>query len=846
MRAGRQSVVLLLFLLAGTARADVVLNGAQHVGDGEGSQFTPVDPVRRDQMRAFPSYFHLSQPTTIQAIAFDGLVDRNEPFAGVRIDGVDVPGNSVGDRWNLNPNITLPAGVHSIAPRPGCRAFSGANCVDEDDVSWSSIILQTAPGSQTSNSIMLNRRRHIGDNNEATNDDYGGRYYPDLLEAVADPAQLSVGFTLGSARVLNLIHFYRLRDVSTRAGEHGQVFVDNQLVGELSANGDPLVLRTSLGLSAGAHTLRVVSGAYAAGGRDSISWDDILLFFGSPGGGTPGGFNAVDPGLGAVNGVIRTKIAGAAFTLDIVALDPARTAPLADYQGSVQLQLLDASDDSGAPDVFGCRSSWSRVQDLGALSFTPANGGRRSLTLTYAGVLRAARILVFDPATGIGACSTDAFAIRPDRLDLRASDNDARSPGTARDLHDTGTGGTITHRAGQPFTLRVRPYDAAGNLILGGYDGAPRVLPQTPVAGAVLGALSVDAWSPQNPSDGVVHSNGVRYSEAGTLQLRVEDESFAAVDANDGSTLAQRAVTPLVRGVGRFTPDHFRFLGRAAELQPTCGSFSYEGEPMAFATAPQFLMQAVNAFDQPVLNYEGSLFRFASPTPAIWTLAASDGSGPAVTLTPATVTVLGQALGAGQVRLVFSSFTPTVVRSVPRAPLDLEVQLAAGGATDADGIAYQDPEPLRIGEAADGRGIAFTGNANELRFGRLFVQNGYGSELLPLEISFGTEYAGPGGGFARNLADSCTSVPPPSLSASPATSVQGITAPLVAGLGSLRLAAPSGAPLSGTVTLRTLPASWLLADTDRDGNYAEAVDSIATFGLHREGDRQIYLRETYR
>lgn len=857
----RRLPAALLLCAALPVSANVVLLGEQHIGDTESTQFTPSDPVTRMQMRANPSRFHLSQPTTITAVRFDNAVSLNGYIRAVYIDDVEYLGTLSGNVFTLNtPTPALSAGVHRIAPDPGCLDSSnvGVPCPaanGENDIGFSALTLISA---QTTTSRALNRRRHIGDDNEAQKDFYLGDYYPDALEPPPNDVRADMTFSIDSARVLNTVQFYRLRGVNTAAGGHAQVLLNGAFIGELTGNGDPgpFSLNTSLFLGAGTHTLSVVAGFLDPGNRDSISWDDVLLLFSAPVAGTPGRFNAVDPGGNAVSGVIQTKIAGAAFALDIVALNLARDAQLADYAGEVSVQLLDAADDSGALDAYGCRPSWSPVTTLGALIFTAADGGRRSLSpINYGGILRKARLRVTDIATGISGCSTDAFAIRPDRFDLRVSDNTALTAGVDRALNDTGTGGTVTHRAGQPFTMRVRPYGAGGVVILSGYDTAlstPTVSVEGTIAGAVPGVISVQGWNAQNTNNGVIRTNTARYSEAGTFNLRAEDAIFADVDAAD-TLLADRSIRSPLVGVGRFTPDHFRLVSRnTPSFGPACGTFGYVGQPFGYATAPEAQLQAVSATGTVVLNYEGQLYKLPAAVAGSIYRAVDGTDASAVSLDTAAVPTPGNALdslGAAQVRLRYDAAAQlAVLREQPVAPIDLEVELEVGNIIDSDGVSYADPVdmPLKFGVAAEGTGIAFTASGNQQRFGRLALRNGYGPETQPLDLLFGAEYfTGSGTGFGRNLADSCTTVSAPTLSdgIAAATSVISTSSPLIAGQGTIRLAAPNQI---GSVNLSLSGPAWLGADTNGDNVYAEPATSTATFGQFRESETRIYLRETFR
>ena len=92
-----------------------------------------------------------------------------------------------------------------------------------------------------------------------------------------------------------------------------------------------------------------------------------------------GSFNAVqNPAACGTAGKIFTKLAGTGFGLDLVALNAARTALDTTFKGAVKVELLNASDNSGALNATtGCRSSWTTaIQTLGSTpQFLAADGG---------------------------------------------------------------------------------------------------------------------------------------------------------------------------------------------------------------------------------------------------------------------------------------------------------------------------------------------------------------------------------------------------------------------------------------------------------------------------------------
>ena len=132
----------------------------------------------------------------------------------------------------------------------------------------------------------------------------------------------------------------------------------------------------------------------------------------------PGGFNAFESSTaaGSITGVIKTKIAGSPVSLDIVALNPAKTGILTTFADTVRVEVLDSSNNSGALDANSCRSTWTTIQTLSPdTTFVAGDNGRKTITFTVPDAYRDARLRITYPAgaPSVTGCSTDNFAIRP-------------------------------------------------------------------------------------------------------------------------------------------------------------------------------------------------------------------------------------------------------------------------------------------------------------------------------------------------------------------------------------------------------------------------------------------------
>jgi len=851
----RAAALALLALLAwGPAAADVVLEGHQHIGDDEGAEFTPRDPVSRSLELANPSHFHLSESLTVTAVVLNDAIDVDDEVDAV-IDGIEHASvcprcalcngsSSCGDvTLTLTPPVTLAAGFHTLA----IDSNSSGN-----DLGFSAITLVST---KTSASRSFNQRRNVGDDDDEDDDydiaDDDSPWYPDESGGVA----VDLPFTLDRNRRLSEIRFYRLRDVDAA---DAQVLVDGEFVGNLANTGDPLEfdptsILTSLQLLAGDHTLRVVAGSLGGGNRDTLSWDDIVLVLGNDPSITSGLFTAVDPG-GAIDGPITTKTAGAAFSLDLLALSASGQKLDKSYTGVAVVQLLDASSDSGALDDYNCRSSWTLAPNpnLGVVVFTGASNGRKTASFSYAGAVKVARLRITDQASGAYGCSHDAFAIRPYDFSVAVSDAGWESAGTARNLTAASFGASSTpvHKAGQPFTLQATARNAAG-ATTSGYTGTPSLAVATyPGMGATPGSLTPGSFT---TSAGVARTDTARYHEVGAFVLTVTDADFAAVDAAD-TAAAQRTVSGTAN-VGRFVPDHF--LATAAvpppEFAPACGTFTYIGQPFRYAVAPSATIvpvTAVAAGEAPTANYTGALYKLpaALTVPADFGYSANHaldfGSMPA---TDSTLTVAGSVT-----TVTFDAGTGaqglSLARALPEVPLEAEILLSRA-ITDSDGVSGL----IQFGGTAPGSGIAFSGGDREMRFGQLRVHHAYGSERLPLPVPLRAEYYAAGDGtpgFTPNPDDSCTAI----VSAgdivigdaeSPAATVAGLT-PLSSGNGQASLSAATPRQVTVTANLVTALLPWLqVDDNDPDSNYDDNPGATATFGLYAGTGQRVYTRETF-
>ena len=376
---------------------------------------------------------------------------------------------------------------------------------------------------------------------------------------------------------------------------------------------------------------------------------------------TPGNFNAFDASTAAAAlvGPVTSKVAGAAASFAVIALDNSGTVLHPGFTGTVSLNWIDARDDSGA--LSGtCRASWVDKGSAGTATFSnnarvtvaltpPASGTRvMRLKITYTG-----------GSSPVTACSNDAYAALPASFSWTgASDADSSTAGTARALDNTAASGGVVHRAGRPFTVRARALDATGALMTG-YDGSPVLA----AAGCLLpsGCTAAMLTAPGMAMlVGAYTNSSVSYAEVGALQLQLTDASYADVDAAD-TAIGVRTLTSTLLSVGRFIPDSLAVVVSTSALLGTANAAclasgagaTFIGQGFGWATAPQVTVTALNAAGATTARWTGSLMKLTPGAGLVEVLTAGNTGGATFSGSYGTVGVTD--LGAGQARVTAST-----------------------------------------------------------------------------------------------------------------------------------------------------------------------------------------------
>jgi len=541
-----------------------------------------------------------------------------------------------------------------------------------------------------------------------------------------------------------------------------------------------------------------------------------------------GGFNACDvaaiPNSNCTNittsttSHITTKIAGSSFNLDLVALKTDGTRQTNYNNKDVIVELLDASNNSGALDAYNCRSTWTTFTPPMTLSPNPtfvSNGLVTVGPFTVAEAYRDVRVRVTNVggATRVG-CSTDRFAIRPNSLVVIPTDDTWETAGIARPLTNTNVSGGNVHKAGRPFTLIATAMNAA-SVTTPNYDIT--VAPAATLSQCNPGTACTTSFGTFNlgagsAASGVVTWSSATYSEVGAFDLQLADSDFASVDAADTPWPAcsdvidayGNAQSRYVCGkasVGRFVPDHFGLTGSVvtrSDLQATEGQatpFTYMDEPMKLS----LVVTAYNKNEGVTNNYAGSFAKLDAitlGTGTYWFNTGCTGSTQCMGLgavngatgLSSRLLVVGAGTyasvgdpssswiaGVGTLTVHAKLARKATVTDWPDPPNSLldgpyDTLKFGGMPRDSEGVTLPDPASTDTHKvdldattgttfASDPDGINERREIFQTaaRFGRLWMGNACGSDKRDLTIPFRAEYWN-GSVFITNSDDSLTSI----------------------------------------------------------------------------------------
>lgn len=422
-------------------------------------------------------------------------------------------------------------------------------------------------------------------------------------------------------------------------------------------------------------------------------------------------------------------------------------------------------------------------------------------------------------------------------------------------------------RAGDPFSLRIKAvaWQSDNEPLTAAALADNLVTPNFQLNNIVLGSQLLAPAGGSHGVLGVASYGHVRGAQTSVSQSLFEVGVFQLSATPPANGYFGETVGGGQSGlVGRFAPAYLGALG-SASLTPSCGVFSYQGQPMNFAAGqePRLTLTGFNRGGGVTLNYDrGAFWRLDTPLrlddaldpdddyASVTGKPALDSTGRLLRTGTASVALGGVDDGDGARSFRWSgeqlSYAPAALPSSDELPFDAAIRLSfpVSALTDQDGVCYGTGGPCQ--------GYAFDFGGSQLRLGRLRLGNAHGSELqgLDLPLRLETWQAVGGGSFQVEAEDGCSAalLGVPDLQGFVGNLSNGETTPSLlgpsAGLGGIRLSAP-GAGNDGTVQ-GYFPATpgWLLYDWNGSGR--QAAQGLARFGIYRGAAPLIFRREQYR
>ncbi len=436
--------------------------------------------------------------------------------------------------------------------------------------------------------------------------------------------------------------------------------------------------------------------------------------------------------------------------------------------------------------------------------------------------------------------------------------------------------GTAFIKAGGSFTASVTAI-ANGGAVAPNYgkENAPEGVKLTSALVSGLGltnnpALSNNTIAGGSFTGGVATPTNLAWNEVGIITL--------TPSVGDGDYLGAGDVTGAASSnVGRFYPDHFALssgsITTRTDISPACSpasTFTYMAEP--FKADFTLTAQGPSPGNVTLLNYVSSgtpdnnfaKLGTGTPIPAGFGLAYLDGITDLTARFDSSLGIAGNWTGGMLAAIATLGFTrnttpdgPYSAMKVGMAPVDSDgVTLSV---FDMDVTAPAGNDHAQVGQT-------------QIRFGRLRLSNAHGSELLDLPVPMEAQYWN-GTLFTTNTLDSCTTIALGNIALSTfqsnlaacetAVSISGM---LNAGKANLKMLKP-GAGNSGSVDLTVNLGSAVLGSTcltvggatsaDVPANrtylqgkwsgmgYDKNPSSRATFGVYKNANEFIYMREMY-
>ena len=584
----------------------------------------------------------------------------------------------------------------------------------------------------------------------------------------------------------------------------------------------------SLDYQQGSATINI--DVYAGTVRDDDSEGDITF--------APSGFILTPAVVGSppINYTIPTQLAADDYNIHITAFGVTDTDPVCgvieSYTGTKTINFLGnyANPVIGTLPISinGNNIAMTSPVSSQSIIFT---SGKAQLVASYkdAGLIS----MTIDDSSGANVISgtTNEFVVKPTGFDfsIKRSSDSFVNPAAVDE------NGAVFVTAGENFDVEVTPVNVNGDITPNyGNESTPEsikilhslVAPVSVNPGTLSGTLA--------PQGSGVFGGTFNWSEVGIIDL--------AASVFDDDYLGTGNINSTSGNVGRFTPHHFEVsnkLSGALDVScPSGGGFNYIGQPFGYAAGnqPEFQIEAKNLAGATTLNYSGNYVKLGIAGVSVPSVIQDSSNTMPITHQQAAASF--STVSNGIFKYTFGSDQFTYDRSnSPVGSFNSDIDIVIGSITDNDGVTdnFSTPELLEP-------------TTVNMRYGRLMIDSGFGSELVDLVLPIKLQvFDGGIGDFVTHADDTCSSfsaLPLEMLDTLNPASLTTTLSSVVAGEASLTISAP-GAGNTGSLGVTLDAPTWLEYEWGRPVGEANRLEPKATasFGIYSGNDAFIYRRE---
>ena len=584
----------------------------------------------------------------------------------------------------------------------------------------------------------------------------------------------------------------------------------------------------SLDYQQGSATINI--DVYAGTVRDDDSEGDITF--------APSGFILTPAAVGSppINYTIPTQLAADDFDIHITAFGVTDTDPVCgvieSYTGKKSINFLGsyANPVTGTLPISinGNNIAMTSPVSFQSVTFT---SGKAQLIANYkdAGLIS----MTIDDSSGANVISgtTNEFVVKPADFDFsikRSSDSFVNPAATDEN-------GSTFVAAGENFDVEVTPININGDTTPNyGNESTPESIKTLHSLVAPVGGEPGTLSGTLTPQGSGVFSGIFNWSEVGIINLSAsvfDDDYLGTGNINSDS-----------ENIGRFTPHHFEVsnkLSGALDVScPSGGGFNYVGQPFGYAVGnqPEFQIEAKNLSGMTTLNYHGIFSKLGASGVVVLQVSQDSSNSMPITHQQAVATFAPISNGVFKYTLGADQFTFDRTNT-PVGSFDSDIDLIIDSITDSDDI----EDNFVSAETLEPSGV-------NLRYGRLMIGSGFGSELVDLILPIKLQVFDSGiGDFVTHADDTCSSfsvLPLEMLDTLNPALVTTSLSSLAAGEATLTISAP-GAGNTGSLGVILNAPTWLEFDWGRPVGESNRLESKATasFGIYSGNDAFIYRRE---